>query len=264
MTLTQHPFSAAFPVMTAKDFQALKDDIEVNGQREPIVIFDGMVLDGWHRYQACVQLCLEAARKPFDSADDPATFVKSMNFHRRHLSASQRAAFAVKPGNWFSPHRPNKGAAAAPLSKTNAQLAQEAQVSPRLIKDAKAAQKGGLSDAVMAGRMTAEAAARVTRGKLARARNARVSTPTPTPPDDGPSADELVAAERSAAEELEALRKLALSDDKLPASLEENKQLRAMNRVLTERINGLMNEKSELVKRVRWLQRRVDQLEQPA
>ena len=44
----QHPLSAAFPAMSTDDLQALIEDIEVNGQREPIVLFEGLVIDGGH------------------------------------------------------------------------------------------------------------------------------------------------------------------------------------------------------------------------
>lgn len=84
---------------------------------------------------------------------------------------------------------------------------------------------------------------------------------TPPENDDGPSAAELAAAEREAAEELEALRRIALADDKMAAVLAENKQLRAEVRVLKERRDGLMNENAELVKRIKALQRKLDRLE---
>ena len=71
MTYTQHPLSAAFPAMSDEDFQALKDDIEVNGQREPVMIFEGMVLDGWHRYRACIDLGLDPQQFTFPEGDDP-------------------------------------------------------------------------------------------------------------------------------------------------------------------------------------------------
>jgi hypothetical protein len=89
--------------------------------------------------------------------------------------------------------------------------------------------------------------------------------PAPAPAEDfGPSAEEIAASAREQQEEIEALRKIAAADDKLAAALEEAKQLRAMNRVLTERNNGLMNEKAELVRRIKSLQRKVDRMEQPA
>ena len=103
MTYTQHPLSAAFPAMSDEDFQALKDDIEVNGQREPVMLFEGMVLDGWHRYRACAELGLSVEKFTFSATDDPVAFVLSHNLHRRHLSASQRAAAVVACSEWQPP-----------------------------------------------------------------------------------------------------------------------------------------------------------------
>lgn len=83
----------------------------------------------------------------------------------------------------------------------------------------------------------------------------------PPADDDGPSDEELAAAERETAEELEALRRIAMADDKMAAVLAENKQLRAEVRVLKERRDGLMNENAELVKRIKALQRKLDKVE---
>ena len=263
--LKQHPLSAAFPSMNDADFQALKDDIDNNGQREPVTTLDGLVLDGWHRYLACSQLGLPIEMHTFGD-DDPVAFVKSVNYHRRHMSASQRAAAVVKLAQWVPPHRPNKGVSTSLLLKTNAQLAAEAGTSVKTIKHAKAAEKAGLGGAVKDGKMTAQQAANVAHGKPAKPDakpevKSALAAPAGWPADDGPSGTEIAAAEREAAEELEALRKIALADDKVAAALAEADRLRAMNRVLTERNNGLLNEKAELVKRIKSLQRK---LEQPA
>lgn len=276
MKYTQHPLSAAFPAMSDEDFQALKDDIEVNGQREPVMVFEGMVLDGWHRYRACVDLGLKPQQFTFPEGDDPVAFVKGANLHRRHLTASQRAAAVVACAAWVPANigRP-RGEATSPLAKTNADLASEAHVTPRTIQQAKAAQKAGLSEAVKDGSLTVEQASRIAAGKPAKRPKKTVAPPAATPErgqtlppppadDDGPTAEEVAASEREAAEELEALRRIALSDDKLAAVLAENKQLRAEVRVLKERRDGLMNENAELVKRIKALQRKLDKLEQAA
>jgi hypothetical protein len=166
--LIQHPLSAAFPSMSVEDFQALKDDIETNGQHEPVMLYEGMVLDGWHRYRACAELGVKV--KQFTFADgDPVAYVESANLHRRHLTASQRAAAVVAVRAWAPAKRPaeaakNKGAAAAPLS-TNKDMAKAANVSVRTIKDAKAGHKAGLSEAMKEGALTAEQAANIARGK---------------------------------------------------------------------------------------------------
>jgi hypothetical protein len=272
MELIQHPLSAAFPSMSDADFQALKDNIETQGQREPITILDGEVLDGWNRYRALTELGMPVEKFTFGGGD-PVEFVESMNLHRRHMSASQRAACVVALRAWTPPHRPNKGVSTSPLIKTNAQLAAEAGTSIKTIKHAKAAEKAGLGGAVKEGAMTAEQGANIARGKPSKPEKkpeapaqklAPRDKPAAAPADDGPSANEIAASQREAAEELEALRKIALSDDKVAAALAEAKQLRAMNRVLTERNNGLMNEKVELVRMIKSMQRKLDKLEQPA
>jgi len=59
MNYTQHPLGAAFPAMSDTEFQALKDSIDANGVLNPITIFEGMVIDGWHRYTAANDLGMD-------------------------------------------------------------------------------------------------------------------------------------------------------------------------------------------------------------
>lgn len=169
MSLMQHPLSAAFPSMNEADYLALKDDIDEYGQREPIIMFEGMVLDGWHRYRACVEIGIEPTKFNFAAdKEDPVAFVLSHNLHRRHLSASQRAAAVVACSAWHPARRPNKVETISTLPKTNAEMAKAAQVTPRTITDAKAAHQAGLTDAVKSGAMTVNEAAKVARGKPAK------------------------------------------------------------------------------------------------
>ncbi len=275
MTLQQHPLSAAFPAMSDEDFAALKDDIEVNGQREPVMIFEGMVLDGWHRYRACLDLGLKPQHFTFPEGDDPVAFVKGANLHRRHLTASQRAIAEVALHQWAPAGKPKaaaNAAAAAGLPATTDSMAKDANVSPRMIRDAKVVHKAGLSEPVRDGAMTLEKAAAVARGKPTKPKKTTIP-PAPAPErgqtlppaeDFGPTDAELAAQAREQEEEAAALRRLLESDDKLAALASENQQLRAEIRVLKERRAGLMNENAELVKRIKALQRKLDKLEQTA
>lgn len=167
MNLKQHPLSAAFPPMGADDFAALVEDIRANGQREPVIVFEGMVLDGWHRYSACVEIGIKAQQFTFAEGKDPVAFVLSQNLHRRHLTGSQRAAAVVACTEWAPAHRPKKGETISPFS-TNDALAKAANVSDRTIKDAKVAHKAGLTDAVKSGAITVNEAAKIARGTPAK------------------------------------------------------------------------------------------------
>ena len=163
MELTQHPLSAAFPSMSADDFAALVQDVKANGQREPIMLLDGMVLDGWHRYRACTEAGIKPQTFTFPQDKDPVAFVLSHNLHRRHLTPSQRAAAVVACTEWAPAHRPKKAETISAFSTTD-KMAKAAGTSDRTIRDAKAAHKAGLGEAVKEGAMTAHEAAKVARG----------------------------------------------------------------------------------------------------
>ena len=69
-----------------------------NGFLNPVIIlYQGQVLDGWHRYQAALTLDRvgELTFKEFDG-ESPLTYIVSLNSRRRHLTPPQRAAIAVK------------------------------------------------------------------------------------------------------------------------------------------------------------------------
>ena len=55
-----HPTADLFPALDAVTYEQLKADIEKNGQLEPIWLDkDGKIIDGRHRYQACLDLKIE-------------------------------------------------------------------------------------------------------------------------------------------------------------------------------------------------------------
>ena len=173
MKYTQHPLSAAFPSMSSDELAALAEDIRMHGQREPGVLLDGQVLDGWHRYQACERAGVEFVATVY-TGTDPVAFVISRNAHRRHLTASQRAVAVVACAEWAKPHRPQKGEPGSPFS-TNEQLADAAGTTVRTVQQAKRAVEAGLGDAVRDGMMSAKAAVAVAKGEAPKRRPGGVS-----------------------------------------------------------------------------------------
>ncbi len=49
------------------------------------MLYEGKVLDGWHRYQACLKAGAEPRTEPY-TGSDPAAYVCSVNLHRRQES----------------------------------------------------------------------------------------------------------------------------------------------------------------------------------
>lgn len=159
MSYHQHPLSAAFPPMDRDEFESLVESIGNIGVQNPITIFDGMVIDGWHRYSAAKDSGMHCPELQLPGDIDPRDFVLAQNKSRRNLSASQRAAAVVSVYQWHPAHRPintskgvgveNKGAPGAPLSKTKEEMAVIAGVGVRTISQAKAVDSKG-ADSVKA------------------------------------------------------------------------------------------------------------------
>ena len=55
-TVSLHELTKTHPVMTTEQFTALKNDIAANGQKVPVLLYRGKIVDGRHRYKALTQL----------------------------------------------------------------------------------------------------------------------------------------------------------------------------------------------------------------
>jgi hypothetical protein len=162
--MTQHPLSAAFPAMGRADFLALVEDIARHGLRQPAIAFEGQILDGWHRYRACIEAGVTPRVDVLEADVDPVALVLSLNLSRRHLTPSQRAAAVVACATWREIGNNQYSLGSAPGSDPDAnvsvkELAKQADVSTRTIEQAKKAQRAGLGEVVRDGGMSAKAAA---------------------------------------------------------------------------------------------------------
>jgi hypothetical protein len=100
MNLELHPLAKIFPPLAHEELVALAEDLKLRGQREPVILFQGKILDGQNRYLAAKLAGLKDLRiKQFDpkaAGCTPAQFVVSQNLRRRHLSIGQMAAVALQ------------------------------------------------------------------------------------------------------------------------------------------------------------------------
>jgi hypothetical protein len=85
----RHPLNF-FPPLPQDRIEALAADIQVNGQRDPIWLFEGKILDGWGVHQACVLAGKELRIEEY-TGDAPLDFVLSRNASRRSLSNPEKA-----------------------------------------------------------------------------------------------------------------------------------------------------------------------------
>lgn len=170
--LHHHPLAALIPEATPEEFEALKASIRANGQREPIVLLDGKILDGRHRERACRELGAKVQAVQF-AGSDPVAFVLDMNVHRRHLTESQRAMVAARlatldQGGEAGVRKTNAPMGALPDQQpppiTQPAAAKRLQVSRRAVQRARVVQSSGapeLAQAVESGAAKVRPAAEI-------------------------------------------------------------------------------------------------------
>src|SRR5262245_5919227 len=94
-----HPVANIFPMMSAEEFEALKADIAAHGQREPIWLYEGKIVDGRNRYNACEEIGIEPQCREWSGSGSLTAFVVSLNLIRRHLNETQRGMVAARIAN---------------------------------------------------------------------------------------------------------------------------------------------------------------------
>jgi hypothetical protein len=93
--LALHPIAHLFPEMSGPELDALVVDIGEHGQRVPLLLHEGKVVDGRHRLLACEALGITPKTEEWTGEGSVIDHVVALNLHRRHLTASQKAAVAL-------------------------------------------------------------------------------------------------------------------------------------------------------------------------
>lgn len=213
-----HPLCTLFPRMDGEAFATLVADIKANGQREPITLVDGMILDGGNRYRACLAAGREPQFVPF-TGDNIVSFVLSANLHRRHMTPGQQAAIVASAQDWAKANTrggDRKSDQSATLHfDSAAKRATESGASVRTQK---------MADAVA--KKSPELAGKVARGEISLPKAVQTIAPKPSKPepqgDEVPTLsdliDELQRENITLRKEIEAL-KSGMDDNDLRAQL---------------------------------------------
>lgn len=259
--MKRHPLSALFSRcdLQGEDLRNLADDIKENGQLLPITLHEGMVLDGWNRFQACRMAEVKPVTMPLGQGIDPWEFVKGSNMFRRHMSPAERVAVMLlhaQMGGDRSKLTTREIEADIDVSHGTAVKAQ--QVSK--------AQDPDLNAALADKRVSLDQAADL--AKLPEPeRKAALENPEPKVPkakadsSECPKCkelreelEELVSESRAQNEEFQAMIRIVDADDRLAQLRDELEKMAGQNRILQERLNGKMSEAHALAKDAkRWM-----------
>lgn len=222
MQYEAHELSLAFPDMPAEQFRRLAEDVKAHGLLHDIVLLDGKILDGRHRYRACIQSGVVPRFRAFAEGSpdefcggDPVAYVTSENAARRQLSPSQlahavaamadyekRKALARRQANL----KQNTEVVNPPLresGKTAELLAAKAGVGEKLVRQAIKVREQG----------TPELNAAVAAGEIKVNQAEKLAALKPE------SQRQIVAIADKAARDKEAKRRLGIANSKKSASL---------------------------------------------
>jgi hypothetical protein len=258
-TLELHPLCTYFPRMSEDEFNALKDNLQHNGQTHPIYTLDGMILDGGNRYRALCELGIEPVMIEY-TGSNPTQFILSSNLLRRHLSQGQSAAIVSASQSWVKAQTASQLRSTVQLDTATARSKQSGagqrtqQLADKLVKEAPAE----LVKEVIDGKKSLNKAIKeITPPKPVTPKPVSVVEPEPEESHENLLSDtdplnSIIDEQQGAINGLEADNKAMLrvfeSDDRISASIEEVKKLIELNKVLNGRVKKLMAEKEEAIK----------------
>lgn len=265
-----HPLCTLFPRLAGAEFDALKADISANGLRQPIVLLDGMILDGGNRYRACIDAGVKPTFTKF-TGGNIVSFVLSANLHRRHMSAGQQAAIVASAQDWAKAqpaHRPSDKPATLPGSKLDT-------VSDRAAQSGASERTQRMADKVA--KKSPELAKQVAHGEISLPKAVKQVEPAKPkseakPKKGEPTIESLLEENQRLRDELHEARHVAeelahdlesyntISEGERAIAKELNR-LKGMLRTVEGSRNQYMTTANELTRTVKAQQRKIERLE---
>ena len=99
MELKINPELQSFvPQMSEKEYRLLEDDIVANGCRDPLVVWDGTIIDGHHRYEICRKhdIPFNVVEESFSSIGEAELWMMKNQLCRRSVGKLARVVMALK------------------------------------------------------------------------------------------------------------------------------------------------------------------------
>jgi hypothetical protein len=138
-----HPASNLFPMMGDAELWDLAEDIGKQGLLEPIVLDQGLILDGRNRWVACARAGCTPWTVPWEGEGGSATaYVIAKNLKRRHLDPSQRAAVAAEALPLFEAEAKQRQRASGGDRKSDVAMLPPPILAPHAARDEASAQFG--------------------------------------------------------------------------------------------------------------------------
>lgn len=88
----RHPVSAEYENIAGEEWERFLTDMKEYGfdRRHPIYLYDGMIVDGWQRQRACIELDIEPHYITLPPSTNLEAFIRQEQENRRHESEETR------------------------------------------------------------------------------------------------------------------------------------------------------------------------------
>jgi ParB-like chromosome segregation protein Spo0J len=163
--LEAHPFADAFPLIEGTEFDELVASVASHGVLQPIMLFEGRILDGRNRYRALMAAGLQLMKDDLLewSGDEAGAreYVRLQNINRRHLTPVQRAMSIVRLDGGKTTQRDLAAANGLHLTTVNHAKQLERTAAPHILDMV----EGGtitMQDAIKVSRLTPKQQAKLT------------------------------------------------------------------------------------------------------
>jgi hypothetical protein len=97
-------FKELIPPLAKEEYNLLEKSILDEGLRDPIVIWNNIIVDGHNRFEICTKhnIKINSIEKSFENRNDVKVWIIQNQFARRNLSAFDRSLLALKLENIIS------------------------------------------------------------------------------------------------------------------------------------------------------------------
>lgn len=135
-------FHEIIPPLSPAEREQLEINILADGCHDPLVVWDGVILDGHNRYEICVEhgLAFQTVELRMADRDTAKAWIIANQFGRRNLTTFQRAELALKLESYFGAAAKERQGARTDLpdfGKTREKIAHIAGVSEDTIRKSK-------------------------------------------------------------------------------------------------------------------------------
>lgn len=137
-------FQTAIPPLSAEEYAALAESIEREGCRDPLVVWNGILIDGHNRYKICTEknIAFNIIERNFESREEAKIWILRNQLARRNITPFTRTQIALQLAPYFEEKaKANLSAGregiAGDAVNTRAEIAKIADVSEQTVQRTK-------------------------------------------------------------------------------------------------------------------------------